>query len=75
VENESRELVNNVEQTIHDPVGKPLRGFRIIIRFKSKEAHKGGIGNSQKTGDVAGADAEHHTDHTEYEAIPGKLFP
>ena len=55
VENESCELVDNVEEAVDNPVRKPLCVFSFISGLKSQETHESGIGDGKETGDVAGS--------------------
>ena len=48
VENETRELIDHVEEAEDDPVGQPLSIVGLTIRLQRVEAHENGISHSQK---------------------------
>ena len=52
LENDSCELVDDVEGTKTHPVGEPLLVIFHSLRLKSNETHEGWVGNSNDIGNV-----------------------
>ena len=73
MQDESSKLIQYVEESKHDPVGKPL--FIVIgaFRLQCEEGHEARVGHGDGGGDVHVANAEHHTDDARVECIPREL--
>ena len=65
VENESCELIYDIKDSEHDPVGEPLGAVFFIIGLESKEAHEGGVCDAQQAGNVTCTDAKHDKENAE----------
>jgi len=73
LQDDARELVDDVECTEAHPVRKPLRVVIFSIRLKSNETHEGGVGNTHYIGDIRLSDAKHNEQHCSNEAILHQL--
>ena len=60
VEDESSEVVEDIEGAEDDPVSEPLFLLLRVLLVESEERLEGGVGDADQTRDVAGADAEDH---------------
>ncbi len=74
VENESGELIYDVEETKHDPVSKPLCSFSFDSGLESQKAHESGVRNGNDAGDVACSNAEHDQCAAKIKTVFGNLF-
>ena len=72
-QDESSELVDNVEEAEDNPVCEPLLVIISALRLESQEGHEAGVGNAEKASDVGIADAEHHEDYSSDKAVAGNL--
>ena len=68
-EDNSSDLVENVEETKHDPVGQPLFVVISSFTFEGYEGHEGGVGHSHDVGDDGGTYAENHEEDSESEGV------
>ena len=68
-EDDSGELVEDVESTEADPVSEPLLVVIEAFGLKRHETHESWVGNADHVGDVCLTDAEHHQDHHSDEGV------
>ena len=59
LEDDSSELVDNVEGTKAHPIRKPLFVIVSLLRLESDETHESWIGNSDEVSEVGLANAKH----------------
>ena len=64
LQDNSRELVDDVEGSETHPVGKPLLIILKPIRLQGKETHESRIAHTNDVSDVTLADSQHDHDHT-----------
>jgi hypothetical protein len=82
MENEAREMINNVEDSKDNPVSEPLFLFLYIVGIETDERFECWVSNSNKASNVAGTNSEYNAYNTEDKAIlcdlvffeTGKLF-
>ena len=72
-QNESCEVIKDVEESKHDPISEPL--FVVIGTFtlKGQEAHEAWVGNSDGSGNVLVSDTEHDANDSCVESISREL--
>ena len=73
-EDDSGELVEDVESTEADPVSEPLLVVIEAFGLEGHEAHESWVGNTDDVGDVGLTDAEHNQDHHADEGVLHERF-
>ena len=73
VKNETREMINDVEDTKDNPVGKPLLLLLFIVRIETDEGFECRVCNSKEASNVACTDAEDNAYNTEDKAVLHEL--
>ena len=73
-EDESSELVDDVEKTEDDPIRQPLLVVIFLLGLESKERHEAGVGDSEEARNVSAADATHNHDDTADDAVAEELL-
>ena len=63
VQDETGKLVDHIEETKYDPVGKPLLIIALIVGLECTERHKDWVSDTDKGSKDGLADAEHHKEH------------
>ena len=72
--NETSPLVNNVEESKHDPISQPLLVITSALAFEGNEAHECWICNSNSSNDVGGTYSEEHTNDAYPHGVVGQLW-
>jgi hypothetical protein len=73
VEDESSKVIDDLEASEHNPVGKPLLLLILVVLVEGKEGSEGGVRNSDKAGHVAGTNAEDDAGNAEGKGVAHEL--
>jgi hypothetical protein len=69
LEDDSGELINNVESAKADPVGQPLLVVLGAFGLKGNETHEGWVSDTNDVGDVRLSNSEHDKSNGSSEAV------